>query len=762
MNWHDFPQGLLLLVLFLCLSSAPAAHCTITSIISSYADLRGHGPYEVSFDSRSLIVNNSRVLLQSGAVHYPRSTPALWPTIISLAKLQGLNTIEFYTFWNYHALSRENYDFSTESRDIVGFLRAISDAGMFAILRLGPYICGEYNYGGIPLFLRQELSIFRSNDYYWRGEMASWLNRVIELVEPFLAKRGGPIILAQVENEYGSMENFYPDHALYISWAVDYMKAKDLGIPTIMCVQDDAPSSVINTCNGFYCDNWIENHNQNFPNQPNFWTELWDGWFQHWGEPSPHRPVADMAFSMARFYAKGGSLINLYMFQGGTNFGRSSGGPNIITSYDYDAPVDEFGSINPKKFYHLAEFCAVLAQYSAALLSNSVPAPISLGFLLEAHIYGAAHSPNSIIFLSNIGENSAQVLFLGQKFTLPAWSVLILDGQNLKIVFNTAEFSQNSEKMVRVHEHHEISKRNRPELAQEVQFYSENVSKPSNFSQISVPMEQLTLGQDKSDYLRYSTSIVLDENQLSRGQINVSLAVSVEFLYFFLDSEFVGQFNASTGLISAVLPLDRAKFGPGEHQLTIISVLMGLINFGPYLESVKKGILGSISVDSVLDLSETNWNHSIGLSGEEIQLFSPAVYKNFPWNQGSSGNFPPFTWYKLEIASPAPRQTVRNEPPTYHLNAFGYKKGQIWVNGHSLGRFWTVFAQENAVYKCNNCSYVGNYDNLKCLQGCGQLSQANYHVPRDWLSPEGELNTVIVLEEQVPSDPLDIQIQQHN
>ena len=102
----------------------------------------------------------------------------------------------------------------------------------------------------------------------------------------------------------------------YAAWAAELALSSYDGVPWIMCQQDDAPDSMIATCNGFYCDGWIDGHRQRRPGQPAMFTENWPGWFQAWGEPVPHRPAVDVAFSVARFVARGGTLNNYYMYHG--------------------------------------------------------------------------------------------------------------------------------------------------------------------------------------------------------------------------------------------------------------------------------------------------------------------------------------------------------------------------------------------------------------------------------------------------------------
>ncbi|KAL0928744.1 hypothetical protein M5K25_000663 [Dendrobium thyrsiflorum] len=183
----------------------------------------------------------------------------------------------------------------------------------------------------------------------------------------------------QVENEYGDTEKVYGDGGkLYALWAADMALSQSIGVPWIMCQQYDAPAHVINTCNSFYCDQFAPNS----PSKPKIWTENWPGWFQTFGTSNPHRPPEDIAFSVARFFQKGGSLQNYYMYHGGTNFGRTSGGPFITTSYDYDAPIDEYGLLRLPKWSHLKDLHKSIKLCEHALL-YSEPTHLLIGPLQE-------------------------------------------------------------------------------------------------------------------------------------------------------------------------------------------------------------------------------------------------------------------------------------------------------------------------------------------------------------------------------------------
>ena len=175
--------------------------------------------------------------------------------------------------------------------------------------------------------------------------------------------------MMQMENEYGNVEFDYGlDGQRYIMWAADLANSLDTGVPWIMCLNDDVPT-VISTCNGFYCDNWIGGHHSKKGSEPHMFTEMWSGWFQFWNDAKPTRPVQDVAFSIGRWVARGGTYFSYYMFHGGTNFDRF-GGDYQTTSYDYDAPLSEYGFPAQPKYDHLRKMHAVIMEYSDVLLEN--------------------------------------------------------------------------------------------------------------------------------------------------------------------------------------------------------------------------------------------------------------------------------------------------------------------------------------------------------------------------------------------------------
>ncbi|KAG2673872.1 hypothetical protein I3760_13G109500 [Carya illinoinensis] len=335
-------------------------------------------------------------------------------------------------------------------------------------------------------------------------EMKRFTAKIVDLMqqEKLYASQGGPIILSQIENEYGNVASAYgPAAKSYINWAAAMATSLDTGVPWVMCQQADAPDPIINTCNGFYCDQFKPNSNK----KPKMWTENYSGWFLSFGGPVPYRPVEDLAFAVARFFQLGGTFQNYYMYHGGTNFGRTSGGPFISTSYDYDAPIDEYGILRQPKWGHLKDVHKAVKLCEEALVGTD-PTVTSLGQNLEAAVYKTGSV--CAAFLANVGTQSdATVNFNGNSYSLPAWSVSILpDCKN--VALNTAKI--NSATMIPSFSHQSLKGNidSSEALGSGWSWINEpvGISKDDAFVKLG-PLEQINTTADKSDYLWYSLGI---------------------------------------------------------------------------------------------------------------------------------------------------------------------------------------------------------------------------------------------------------------
>ncbi|KAL5790993.1 hypothetical protein ACOSQ2_005881 [Xanthoceras sorbifolium] len=697
---------------------------------------------KVTYDRKALIINGQRRILFSGSIHYPRSSPDMWEGLIKKAKDGGLDVIDTYVFWNVHETSPGNYNF--EGRyDLVRFIKLVKKAGLYVNLRIGPYICAEWNFGGFPVWLKFVPGIsFRTDNEPFKLAMRNFTQKIVHMMkdEKLFQSQGGPIILSQIENEYEpERKEFGTSGQAYMEWAAKMAVGLDTGVPWIMCKDEDAPDPVINTCNGFYCDSFSPNK----PFKPTLWTENWSGWFSEFGGPIYKRPVEDLAFAVARFIQKGGSLVNYYMYHGGTNFGRTAGGPFITTSYDYDAPIDEYGLIREPKYSHLMELHKAIKLCERALLAAD-PNVTNLGDYEQVHVF-SSKSGHCAAFLSNYNtESAARVTFNKKNYNLPPWSISILpDCKN--VVFNTANVKTKTS-------HVQMLSTNVDLHSWET--FNEDIFSFEGDSTIIVSglLEQLNITRDTSDYLWYSTSVNISSSEtfLNGGQHPTLIAQSRgHAMHVFVNGHF-------TGLVSGTRQCRRftftgnVKLDAGINIISLLSITAGLTNLGAHFESYETGVLGPVVLHGLdegkRDLSWKKWSYKIGLKGETINSDSRNGIPVVDWRPLSLAELKQqlLTWYKAKFDAPE-----GDEPLALDMGSM--TKGQVWINGQSIGRYWTATANGN----CSVCSYSGTYRPTRCQSGCDQPTQQWYHVPRSWLEPKE--NSLIVFEE-IGGDPSKISL----
>ncbi|KAK9160853.1 hypothetical protein Syun_007194 [Stephania yunnanensis] len=645
----------------------------------------------------------------------------MWPDLIQKSKEGGLNTIETYVFWNAHEPERRQYDFSG-NLDFVRFVKQIQDTGMYAFLRIGPYACAEWNYGGYPVWLHNIEGIeMRTNNDVYKKEMQNFTTYIVDLMkkEKLFASQGGPIILAQIENEYGNVMGPYGDAGKeYINWCATMANSLDIGVPWVMCQQSDAPLPMINTCNGWYCDQFTPSN----PNSPKMWTENWTGWFKGWGEPDPHRTAEDLAFA----------------YHGGTNFGRVAGGPYIATTYDYDAPLDEYGNLNQPKWGHLKELHLLLSSMEKVLTHGDVSS-IDYHNIVSATIY--SFNGTSSCFLSNANDSAdATISYQGTNYTLPAWSVSILPDCKA-VAYNTAKVNTQTSVFVK--------KPNQAEdepIALSWTWRPEHIKHTVNhglgsFSAKQI-IEQKAATNDSSDYLWYMTSVHLDKDDLVLGDdLTLRVNTTGHVLHAYVNGKHIGSEWSQGGSYQFIFER-KVKLKKGKNQLTLLSVTVGLKNYGSFFYDTPVGLGGvqlvrnhSDGLKIIKDFSSNKWSYKVGLEGEEKQLYNVESKSKFHASNLPSRRM--MTWYKTTFKAP-----LGNDPVVVDLLGMG--KGYAWVNGRSIGRFWPSFlARENGCTA--TCDYRGSYNNNKCLSKCGETSQRWYHVPRSFLN--FDVNTLVLFEE---------------
>ncbi|KAK4727677.1 hypothetical protein R3W88_032594 [Solanum pinnatisectum] len=685
----------------------------------------------VSYDDRAIIINGKRKILISGSIHYPRSTPQMWPDLIQKAKDGGLDVIETYVFWNGHEPSPGKYNF--EGRyDLVRFIKLVQRAGLYVNLRIGPYICAEWNFGGFPVWLKYVPGMeFRTNNQPFKVAMQGFVQKIVNMMksENLFEPQGGPIIMAQIENEYGPVEwEIGAPGKAFTKWAAQMAVGLKTGVPWIMCKQEDAPDPVIDTCNGFYCEGFRPNK----PYKPKMWTEVWTGWYTKFGGPIPQRPAEDIAFSVARFVQNNGSFFNYYMYHGGTNFGRTSSGLFIATSYDYDAPLDEYGLLNEPKYGHLRDLHKAIKLSEPALVS-SYATVTSLGSNQEAHVY-RSKSGACAAFLSNYDSRySVKVTFQNRPYDLPPWSISILPDCKTA-VYNTARVNSQSSSIEMTPAGGGLS----------WQSYNEETPTADDSDTLSANglWEQKNVTRDSSDYLWYMTDVNIASNEgfLKNGKDPYLTVMSAgHVLHVFVNGKLSGTVYGT--LDNPKLTYSgNVKLRAGINKISLLSVSVGLPNVGVHYDTWNAGVLGPVTLSGLNEgsrnLAKQRWSYKVGLKGESLSLHSLSGSSSVEWTRGSLvAQKQPLTWYKATFNAPG-----GNEPLALDMASMG--KGQIWINGEGVGRHWPGYIAQG---DCSKCSYAGTFNEKKCQTNCGQPSQRWYHVPRSWLKPSG--NLLVVFEE---------------
>ncbi|MFD7440333.1 beta-galactosidase family protein [Streptomyces sp. NPDC059909] len=342
---------------------------------------------EFAVGEEHFLLDGRPVRLLSGALHYFRVHEAQWGHRLAMLKAMGLNCVETYVPWNLHERESGRYD---DVEALGRFLDAVEAAGMWAIVRPGAYICAEWENGGLPQWLTGPLGRrVRTADAAYLAEVERWFGRLLPQVAARQIDRGGPVIMVQAENEYGS---FGSDQA-YLRRIVELLR--DCGI-TVPLFTSDGPEDhmltggsvpgVLATANfGSGAREAFEVLRRHQPAGPLMCMEFWCGWFDHWGKDHVVRDPADAAAALREILECGAS-VNIYMAHGGSNFagwaganrsGDLHGGELLpdVTSYDYDAPVDEAG-LPTEKYWRFRE---VLAAYAVGPLPDVPDAPPRLG-----------------------------------------------------------------------------------------------------------------------------------------------------------------------------------------------------------------------------------------------------------------------------------------------------------------------------------------------------------------------------------------------
>ncbi|KAI4711240.1 hypothetical protein J4E89_003805 [Alternaria sp. Ai002NY15] len=361
---------------------------------------------DVEWDNGSLMVNGERVMIMSGEFHYARlPVPELWLDVFQKFKANGMNAVSIYFFWSYHSASKGAYDFTTPGKDIQRLFDMAKEAGLYVIARPGPYCNAETNGGGFALWTSDGSGgKYRTSDETYRQAWSEWIAEVGEIIAKNQITNGGPVILAQVENELQQtryeanntlviymeqLKSAFKDAGIVVplshnekgfrskSWSTDY---NNVGGAINVYGLDSYPGgmSCTNLDTGFNLPRtyyqWFQEVS---PTQPEYLPEFEGGWFQPWGGYFFDQCLAEQSPEFADVFYKGligqrASLLNLYMAYGGTNWGHSAA-PVVYTSYDYDAPLRETREVRDKfkQYKLLALFTRVSKGLHNTFMENN-------------------------------------------------------------------------------------------------------------------------------------------------------------------------------------------------------------------------------------------------------------------------------------------------------------------------------------------------------------------------------------------------------
>ncbi|KAJ0086847.1 hypothetical protein Patl1_07543 [Pistacia atlantica] len=418
----------------------------------------------------------------------------------------------------------------------------------------------------------------------------------------------------------------------------------------------------------------------NSPNKPSIWTENWTSQYQVYGEEPLLRSPEDIAFHVALWIARNGSFVNYYMYHGGTNFGRVASA-FVITSYYDQAPLDEYGMIRQPKWGHLKELHAAIKHCSINLLRGQQTI-YSLGDKREAYVF-RLNSRKCAAFLVNRGGKDTEVSTQNSSRSMIRGK--ILDGWE--------------------------------EFIDHIPNYEDTTLKSNTL------LEQITTARDSSDYLWYNFRY---QHQSANTKALLKVYSLGHVLHAFVNGVLAGSAHGTHQNPRFTLE-NTVSLNNGINNISLLSVMVGLPDSGAFMETKGLG-LRSVSLQvqqKQLILTNSSWGYQVGLLGENLQIYTDQGSSKVQWNKFSSSR-QPLSWYKTVFDAPA-----GDEPIALNFGLMG--KGEAWVNGESIGRYWVSFHTTNGI-----------------------PSQTWYHVPRSFLKPTG--NLLVILEEEGRGSPLSISL----
>ena len=561
---------------------------------------------------KSFLLNGEPFVVKAAEIHYPRIPQPYWEHRIKMCKALGMNTVCIYVFWNIHEQREGQFDF-TGNNDVAAFCRLAQKNGMYVIVRPGPYVCAEWEMGGLPWWLLKKKDIrLREQDPYFMERVKIFEQKVGEQLAPLTIQNGGPIIMVQVENEYGS----YGENKPYVSEIRDCLRGiygQELAL--FQCdwasnFEKNGLDDLVWTMNfgtGANIDQQFRRLGELRPDAPKMCSEFWSGWFDKWGAQHETRPAKDMVDGMDEMLSKGISF-SLYMTHGGTSFGHWAGAnsPGFapdVTSYDYDAPINEQG-LPTSKFWELR---TMMQKYSLSPASS----PKVKGN--KVALPAVPKAPMPIIEVP--------------QFRLE--KVMDLCGLVTKRVENRDVFT----------------------------------------------MEDMDCGWGM---IQYTTTLP----EIPRKSV-LTLNDCHDYAQIWVNHQFVGSIDRVKNEKSLMLP--PVKKG---DVLNILVEAMGRINFGRAIKDFK-GITSDVQLQTEQDGHEMTYNLKhwvIRTMADDYEAIKTAMAANRVEAKDNEAIVSDGGYFKGEF-------TLKKVGDTF-LNFEAFGKGQVWVNGHAMGRIWHIGPQQ--------------------------------------------------------------------
>ena len=408
-----------------------------------------------SLGTKDFLLDGKPLQIISGEMHPARIPKEYWRHRIQMAKAMGCNTIAVYIFWNYLERQEGVWDFKSENRNIAEFIRICQEEKMWVLFRPGPYVCAEWDFGGLPTYLLKTPDIkIRCMDPRYMKAVEKYVARLAKEVKSLQCNYGGPIIMVQVENEYGSYGNdkAYME-ALRKLWikngiVVPFYTADG---PTPYMLEAGSIAGAAIGLDSGGDDAAFEQATKKNPNVPSFSSETYPGWLTHWGEKFA-KPDTNELKKEVDYLLKNKKSFNFYVIHGGTNFGFTAGANAAsatqyqpdLTSYDYDAPINEQGLPTPKYFM----LRNMIKQYVDYTIPD-VPAPVATisipDFEMKAMSSIRQNLPKPIITpqpktMEALGQNQGLVLYRTKLRGHKSGKLTIWEPHDYALVFVDGKF----------------------------------------------------------------------------------------------------------------------------------------------------------------------------------------------------------------------------------------------------------------------------------------------------------------------------------